>query len=88
MQFVAPRRRYSAKMETPFKKLQGLLFSSFVGFFLSHESFNFLGKQTANRGLPTSSKDPDFLEYLSAQTYRNVLFLICFANLPSPSFYT
>jgi hypothetical protein len=48
MQFVAPGRRYSAKMETAVKNRSCPLFSSFVGFFLSHESFNFLGKQTAN----------------------------------------
>jgi hypothetical protein len=88
MQFVAPGRRYSAKMETAFKKRQRLLFSPFVGFFLSYESFNFLRKQTANRGLPASGKDPSFLEYLSAETYRDVLFLVGSRICHRPSCYT
>src|SRR5215472_9940526 len=76
MQLIAPGRCNSAEMETAFKKRPCLPLSAFVGFVLSHESFNFLSKQTANRGLPASGKDPGFLEYMSTETYRNVLFLV------------
>src|SRR5215469_15554818 len=88
MQFVAPGRRYSAKMEAAFKNRQCLPFSAFVGFFRSHQSFNFLRQQAADRGLAASGKDPGFLEHLSTETYRDVLLLVGSRTCHDPSWHT
>jgi hypothetical protein len=75
MQFVPRSSNHSPEVKALVEQSQRLPFSPFVCLFLADQGLDFLGKESADRGLPARSENLGLLEYLSAKTYGDVLLL-------------
>jgi hypothetical protein len=62
-------------MEAVIKKLNRLSFSTFVGLFFANKDFNLLGKQAADRRVPSGGEDFGLAEGRFTQTDCDILLM-------------
>src|SRR5215470_17666667 len=84
MQLVPRSSNHPTEVEALVEKRERLPFGPFICLFLSHQGFDFLSKQAANRGIPAGGENFGLLEYLPAKAYGDVL-LGFFAGNSHPS---
>jgi hypothetical protein len=64
MQLVPSRYNFSTQVKALFKKRQRLPLGALISFFVSHEAFDLMCEETADRSLTASSENLGLLEHL------------------------
>jgi hypothetical protein len=64
MQLVPPRWNFPTQVKALFEKRQCLPLGALISFFVSHEAFDLMSKETADRSLTARSENLGLLEYL------------------------
>jgi hypothetical protein len=73
MEFFAGGGNYSAHTEALVEKRQGLPLGTLIGFFLSNEEFDLMGKKAADGGFTAGGEDLGLPENLAAEANGYVL---------------